>query len=273
MDGHGFATTEQPRTSVRWSPRDRDGVEMQLALTGELTETAYHIRHEAYVSGGFIEARVDGMFTDSYDAQGNCRVVVVFKNDVPAGTVRVVRHDPSSEGVERHPVPVMAAFGAEIREMMDQLAGQGAGSRIMEICRLARMPAFERDIDVLFALFRAAAYLFLEFDAEIVFNAARSHHMPMYRRFGFRPLVEPRLYPGLNCSMGLMGSFPSGHSALIEGQPFMRGITRGDAAYRGLVAGLRVAAFGDIGERDVRPTSVPIGHAAAPGTRVQQLAA
>lgn len=257
MDGYDFTKAERPRTSVRWAPRDRDGVEMQLAVTGELTETAYRIRHEAYISGGFIEAKPDGMFSDNYDAQGNSRLVVVFRNGMPAGTVRVARHDPSSEGVERHPVPAMAVFGAEIREMMDQLAGEGAGSRIMEICRLARLPAFERDVDVLFAMFRAAAYLFLEFDAGIVFNAARTHHMPMYRRLGFRPLVEPRLYPGLTCSMGLMGSFPSGHSALIEGQPFMRGISRNDTAYRGLIAGRRVAAFGDMETPDARPDVMP----------------
>lgn len=272
MDRSDLARSPQPGASVKWTPRDQQGVEMQLALGDAVTETAYRIRHEAYVSGGFIEARADGMFSDQYDEQGNCRVVVVFKGGQPAGTVRVARHDPSSPGVERHPVPTMSVFGPEINQMMTQLADQGAAPRIMEICRLARMPAFERDFDVLFALFRAAAYLFLEYDADIVFNAARSHHMPMYRRFGFQPLVEPRLYPGLNCPMGLMGSFRTGHSALIAGQPFMRGITRSDAAYRGLVAGQRVAAFGDIGEPGAGRRVTPSIPAAQPVAAVRQYA-
>ncbi|MGC9269756.1 N-acyl amino acid synthase FeeM domain-containing protein [Acidiphilium sp.] len=232
-------------TSIKWRKPEVPVVEAQLAVSAELTEIGYRLRYEAYRHGGYIAEHPNRSFSDSYDEAGNSWTTVIFKQNEPAATVRVVRHDPDSSGCDRHELPAMAIFGDEIAAIMGTIRSSGKSPKIMEICRLARAPQFSKDLDVVFALFRTAGYLFLNFDADVVFNAVRSHHIPMYRRFGFQELEKPKPYPGLSCAMGLMASFRPGHAALIEGQPFLRGITTADAAYAGLIAGERVSIFGD----------------------------
>lgn len=245
MDGSHFPLLSVRRKlDGRWARPTDFGLEAQLAIGDHLNDVSYRLRYQAYKNGGFIPDNEHECFSDEYDAYGNCRTAVVFKDGVPAATVRVTRHDPASDGSDRHELPAMKMFGAEIQAVMSALSLPARPPRVLEINRLARAPSFAKDLDVVFALFRVAGYLFLDFDADIVFNAVRAHHVPMYRRFGFQQLEEPRQYPGLAMKTGLMASFRPGHAALIEGQPFLRGITTSDDVFTGLMAGERVPIFG-----------------------------
>jgi len=49
-----------------------------------------------------------------------------------------------------------------------------------------------------------AGYLGMEADSQILFACVRRNHAPFYRRLGYTPASEPKLYPGLNCPMQLM---------------------------------------------------------------------
>lgn len=245
MDGYNLPSLRAAHPNgIRWNERSATAIEAQLALGPKLSEVAYRLRYDAYFRGGFIPGNTNGMFSDEFDSMGNCRTVIVFKGGVPAATIRITRHDPSGSREDQHDLPAMKMFGSEIRSILQAICPADRPARALEINRLARSPQYSKNIDVVFALFRVAGYLFLNFNADVVFNAVRSHHAPMYRRFGFQQLEEPKQYPGLAMKTGLMASFSPGHAALIDGQPFLRGIATTDEAYAGLIAGERVAIFG-----------------------------
>ncbi|MDD2862675.1 MAG: hypothetical protein PHI71_16640 [Acidiphilium sp.] len=254
MNEYNFSTGRASEAApVRWTKPKEGAIEAQIVADQDLADVAYRLRYEAYLDGAFIPESAVQRFSDEYDTYGNSRTVVVFQDGVPAGTVRVTRHDPGGCENDRHDLPCMKLFEHEIERLVAQLHLPARTPRLIEINRLARSTIYKNNINVIFALFRFAAYIHLEFDADIVLNAVRAHHAPMYRRFGFQQVEAPRQYPGLAMKTGLVASFPSGHAGLIEGQPFLRGISKDDAAYAGLIAGERVAIFGDNAPSAVRP--------------------
>jgi hypothetical protein len=149
----------------------------------------------------------------------------------------------------------MEIFGSEIEAILSSVRTDRIIPTAVEIGRLARSPAFDDDSRLVFALFRVAGYFILHLDADVVFNAVRVHHIPMYRRFGFQQLGEPRLYPGLTCKMALMACFRPSYDGAKSNLPFLHGISKDDAAYAGLIAGERVAIFGDAAPMSVRPVA------------------
>jgi hypothetical protein len=255
MDGFNFV--EVPRKASFLRPV-RDGgadLEAQLALTPRLQEAAYGIRYEAYKSYGYVSERENGIFSDRYDQQVNCRTALIFKDGHAAATVRIATYDAERDDPEFHQVQAMEIFGHEIKATLAGLHSDGRTPRAAEIGKLARLTRHSKDMDIIFAVFRTVGYLILHQEIDVVFNAVREHHMPMYRRFGFQQLEAPRPYPGLTFKTGLMACFRANYDAARTGLPFLHGISRDDAAYAGLIAGERVAIFGDAAPMSVRPAA------------------
>ena len=244
MDGYNFAAYARRGVGIKNFRPSNDNIEAQLALGMRLVETAHRLRYVAYRSYGYIADHPDGLFSDTYDIQPNCRTALVFKRGVPAATVRVSVHDPDGSDVERLRLQAMEIFGNEIKTTMSALCLNNRSPRVMEIAKLARSPEYCKDIDVVFALYRTAAYLILHHDIDIVFNAIRPHHIPMYRRFGFQQLTDPRQYPGLGFKTALMACFRPNFAHSRDNLPFLKGISKDDASYAGLIAGERVTLFG-----------------------------
>jgi hypothetical protein len=220
-------------------PLREDEVELQLALT-DLTRThAYKIRHEGYLSYNFIVGDSSGLFVDAYDGRPNVRTVVAYRDNQPAATVRVCLFDPSGEFPGADKLPAMEIFDSEIRALTANVEAGRKPKRAVEVGRLARAPEFANDKKLIHALFRAVGYLVLYFKADIVLNACRPHHMPMYRRFGFQNVQEPRLYPGLTFEAGLMACERSSYGSACEKLPFLRRISPLDDAYQSLICGER----------------------------------
>jgi hypothetical protein len=245
MDGLHFLS---PKPNL--SPPERISVSdsmvtARLAVSPRLAAEAYRIRYDAYHSSGHLVTGDQPIFKDKYDDQSNFRTALVFKGDTPAATLRIGEYRPPTTDAPGRKLPAMEIFGQEIDAVLAGFATDFAAPRAVEIGRLARSPIFIKDTAILFALFRVAGYLILNYDADIVFNAVRAHHVPMYRRFGFQALEEPRLYPGLTCKMALMACFRPSYAAARDHLPFLRGIATTDAAYAGLIAGERVRIFGD----------------------------
>lgn len=215
----------------------------QLALTGKQAEVAYAIRHEGYLSYGYITRRDNGLFTDRYDGRANSRVAIVYKNGVAAATVRVCLYDPGNSDLDFQMVPAMEIFRDEIVHVLQSHDPINRPARAVEITRLARHPAFMNDIDVIFALFRLVGYLILYFDADVALNACRPHHMAMYRRLGFQKLHEPRQYPNLTYAAGLMACFRMDYGEATNKLGFLRGISAKDESYRRLLAGESIQLF------------------------------
>ncbi|MBW4035345.1 MAG: hypothetical protein HIU90_07725 [Proteobacteria bacterium] len=244
MDGIDFVPRTFGTPQYRVCPEHTDQIEAQLASGSHLKDAAYRIRYEAYNSYGFVPQRQNGIFSDAYDERSNCQTALVFKHGVAAATIRIASYDPESFNTDYHFVQAMEIFEAEIKSALGQLRPGGRKPRAVEIGKLARLPGYAKDLDILFALFRAVGYLILNRDVDVVFNAVRSHHMPTYRRFGFRQLEAPRQYPGLTFKTGLMACFRTSYDQARNNLPFLRGISTDDAAYHGLIAGERVPIFG-----------------------------
>lgn len=222
---------------------DRDDIEAQLATDIPLAMTAYEIRYEGYRVRDFIEERVNGQFSDEYDRRRNSLTVVVFRAGVPVGTIRSLVLDLNRSDPVYHDLPVMTVFGTEVCEMMATLGKSGRMATAIEINRVAVRKEAERDVDVLFALYRAAGYIALAHDTDVVLNAVRPHHMPFYRRLGFRKIEDARPYPGLKFETGLMACPRSQYAHSFEEIPFLSGMSAADPMCQALLAGHRVPIF------------------------------
>lgn len=194
---------------------------------------AFRIRHDGYARYGHIDDRPDGIFTDSYDNQGNMLTAVISKNGRPAGTVRVGVRGPGRHDT----LPAMEIFEDEIAGTMAMASTDGKVPTAVEVGRIARAPAYEHDATIIHALFRTAGYLILHFDPDIVFSAVRLHHQPIYRRFGFQQVADARQYPGLQCKMVLMAYFKAKFGDAIENLPFLSDVDDEIEQTRRLVAG------------------------------------
>jgi hypothetical protein len=255
MDGFQFYQPKTTHVGVKPITRSNERIEAQLATGNRLREEAFRLRYEAYRSQGFISEHPARLFSDRYDQQANCTTILVYRNDVAAATVRVSTFDPDKARESANRLQAMEIFETEIFATMKSLRLSDRQPKIMEIAKLARLPEYSREIDVVFALYRAAGYLILQNSVDIVFNAVRSHHAPMYRRFGFQALTGPRSYPGLAFQTILMACFSDTFDKARTGLPFLHGISKDDAAYAGLIAGERVAIFGDEDANLVRPAA------------------
>jgi hypothetical protein len=242
MDGI-FLLDPDASAASRMSNVNSADAEAQLALTESLRATAYQIRHEGYHSYEYITERPDGLFSDKYDGRRNVRTAIIYRNGIAAATVRLCLFDPTGGMPDSDSVPAMEIFGDEITGLVDALSKNNPACRAVEVTRMARRPEFANDKGLIHALFRVVGYLILYFDADIVINACRPHHVPMYRRFGFQKLEEPRQYPNLTYQAALMACFRANYGAATANLPFLRGISMDDAAYASLIAGERTKVF------------------------------
>jgi hypothetical protein len=218
-----------------------DRIRIQLALTPQIRLDAYKLRHDAYLSYNFIHEDPSGLFEDDYDSRDNVRILVAYKNGRPAGTVRVVLFDPCGTFPQADKVPAMEIFGDEIRALTAPQEGENRYRRAVEVGRLARSAEFANDKAVMHTLFRAVGYLVLFFRADFVLNACRPHHMPIYRRFGFDKLEEPKLYPGLTFAAGLMACHADRYDNARAKLSFLRGVSANDDEYFELMSGERTS--------------------------------
>ena len=243
MDGYQFFNppTQSPLADIAIPARDF--TEAQLAMTPAIARQAFAIRHSGYLSYGYITPREDGLFFDKYDGRANERTIVIYRAGRPAATIRVCLYDPHAQWPDADMVPAMEIFGAEIGQLCAAEQAAGRSGRLIEITRFARDPAFANDHSLIISAFRIVAYLRLYFDASVMLNAVRPHHMPMYRRLGFQKLEEPRKYPNLTYSAGLMAMFTGSYESALRKIGFPQGVSRADPIYAGLMAGGRMQVY------------------------------
>jgi hypothetical protein len=243
MDGFQFFSAPSAPPLASLTLPARDFTEAQLALTPLIARQAFAIRHRGYLSYGYITPREDGLFCDKYDGRANERTIVIYRAGRAAATIRVCLYDPNAKWPDADMVPAMEIFGPEIGQLCAAEQAAGRSGRMIEITRFARDPAFANDHSLIISAFRIVAYLRLYFDASVMLNAVRPHHMPMYRRLGFQKLEEPRKYPNLTYSAGLMAMFTGSYDAALRKIGFPHGVSRNDPIYEGLMAGQRVQVY------------------------------
>ncbi len=243
MDGFDFAAQNRQRAVSFPSVREADTISLQLALNPIIARDGFRVRHDGYRSYGYVNPQENGLFIDKYDGRANVKMVVIYKNDRPAATVRLCLFDATGTMPDADRVPAMEIFETEIREMLSGFATPGAPQRAVEVSRMARSPDFANDTSVVQALFRAVGYLVLYYQADVVLNACRPHHVPMYRRFGFQKIQEPRQYPNLTYKAALTACFRAHFGSARSELPFLRGISTEDVVYGSLISGERTALY------------------------------
>lgn len=255
MDGLQFFPAARAPSTILPIPNTND-TEARLAITPELAQEAYSIRHKGYLSYGYITPREGGVFFDKYDRRQNERTVLLYRGGVAAATIRICLYDQGGTWPEADQIPAMEIFGDEIRQIAQNEVAEGRAGRVLEITRFARDPGFANDRSLIIAAFRIVAYLRLYFGATVMLNAVRPHHMPMYRRLGFNKLEEPRQYPNLTYCAGLMAMFQADYPAALKKIGFAYGVSVNDPIYASLIAGERVGVF-EAPAEPVAPYSLP----------------
>lgn len=216
-------------------------ISAQIAFNNALRREAFKIRHAGYHHYGYINQNLDGIFSDKYDNYPNSITTVIYKGNKSAGTVRVCMFD--IDDADNNGIPAMEIFSDEVFDIMNpkfnSYLPEGA-RRVVEVTRMARLPEFANDSSVLQAIFRVVGYLVLHYKPDIVLNACRIHHVPIYKRFGFTKIHSERKYPNLNYKACLMAYFSNNFTAAKDNLMFLRGISEGDLAYLSLLSGGRI---------------------------------
>jgi hypothetical protein len=249
MDGSIYLEPLKPIESrVSYDLDLGDGLVARLAVSQDVLRDAWALRYKAYASHGFIETSDSEMFADDCDFYPSSKVVVVYRRGRPVGTVRICLYAPGSGLAGAHTLPILEVFPDEIKAQLAAVPTRRGAPRAVEVMRLSTDPELGFDPEVSMALFLMAGYVTMYFGATAAFCGVRRHHMPLYRRFGWRKMTEPRPYPKLKFETGLMGCVSESPEGLRRDMPIMHPISKDDEIFEDLMAGRSVPAYG--GERD-----------------------
>jgi hypothetical protein len=245
--------------------RHADKLEARLALTETVKKQAYTLRHDGYLSVGYIEAQKQGLLQDKYDNYRSSKTIVLYKNGKAAASARVCLLDPASKIPGAGAIPSNEMFDDEITELLQGLGAGNRPGRAVEITKLARHPDFMKDNDLVFAMFRMTGYLILHFDADVVLTSVRASHVPFYKRLGFQKIAEPRPYPELNVETALMACFRASYDGVQKNVPVMNALSPEDDIYPRFMGGELVPVFPQPQSGTPIPLPVPpSAHAHAP---------
>lgn len=228
--------------------RNGDRLEARLAVTRTVRKQAYTLRHDGYLSAGYIEAKKQRTLRDKYDDYRSSKTIVLYKNSVAAASARVCLFDPASEIPGAESVPALEMFRAEITELLEGMGRGNRPARAVEITKLARHPDFTKDNDLVFAMFRMTGYLILHYDADVVLTVVRPSHIPFYKRLGFHNVADPRPHPTDNVTLALMACFRASYDGVQKTVPVLNALSPEDDILPRFLSGELVPVF---------PQSVP----------------
>jgi len=231
-------------------PREPDRVTIQIAHTPEMMDIVYRLRHDSYVSQGFLEPSPSGMFADEWDEMKNTFSLLCFYDGAPAMSVRISDSTPMVPNTPRSTTVAMDGWHSEIMNLARTFQEGARPTVLLEMSRLTRHPDFpESDSDPIFGIFRAGSYCVVKTDADILLSTVRRHHMPFYRRFGYQKITDPRPYPKIAFEVGLMACFRQSYDAVQRSVPIFQSLEKHDSVYERLFAGERVRIFDEMPPR------------------------
>ncbi len=223
---------------------DAPKITARLALNEEVLREAWTVRHAAYAAQGLIVPNETGMLRDDWDFSPATRVIVIYKDGDPVATARTSLYAPQSgiEGADA--VPSMAMFESEIPSIYQTLPYDDGFARVIDISRLGRHPSLGTDCEPVFAMYRMISYLVLHYKADALISAVQRHHIPFYRRMGYRQVAEPKAHPRLNLAAALMACVRPKDGHLRESIPVLGLVAESDSNYAGFIRGDLVPVFG-----------------------------
>jgi hypothetical protein len=235
-------TTSLVRGSVRPQNFAGSGLTARLALDENTKADAYAIRHQSYLSGGYIDPQPGNLFSDADDLRPNSLSIVVYKHRRPVASVRLCTLEPGS-GVNEE-IPASRIFPEAVAALAASVP-PGRPVRLTEINRLVRHPDFATDFELVFVLFRFVSFLVIEADADMMLNCVRRNHTPFYKRMHFAYVDGPRRYAGVKFETNLMSCPRERYARLMSDIPFVATDDNTKRAYAGLLHGETVPVFAE----------------------------
>ena len=65
-----------------------EGLTARLAIDEQTRTDAYEVRYKSYLSGGYIDPKSSGTFSDAYDEMPNTQSMVIYKKQRPHASLR-----------------------------------------------------------------------------------------------------------------------------------------------------------------------------------------
>jgi hypothetical protein len=220
------------------------GLTAKLALDEQTKADAYSVRHASYLSGGYIDPRPDGMFSDADDLRPNNRSVVIYRQGRPVASVRMSVYDrtPGLTGFDE--IPASRIFPEEVAALADCVTS-GRPAKLTEINRLVRHPDFATDYELVFVLYRFVGFFVAEEKADMTLSCVRRNHTPFYKRLHFEYVAGPRRYAGVKFETNLMSCPNSSYGSVLRDIPVVNAGSGPASAYSGLLRGETVPVFAD----------------------------
>ena len=191
-----------------------DRIDCRLADSGEQREAIFRLRYQAYIRDGAISPNSSGRFSDPYDETGNVYLFGLYIDEELASSIRL--HVASRE----HPVsPSLEVFADVLQPKLD------VGKIIIDTTHFVadeNLARLHRGLP--YATLRLCMLAAQYFKADHLLAAASAAHQVFYQRaFGYRLIGEPRPYPLLAKSLGLMtADYPAATDQLYQRYPFFR---------------------------------------------------
>jgi hypothetical protein len=220
----------------------RSGLTARLAVDEKTKADAYAVRHASYLSGGFIDPRPDGLFSDDDDLRPNSQSVVIYQWDQPVASVRFCTLDltPGLTGWDE--IPASRIFPEAIAELAARLP-HNRPARMIELNRLVRHPDYANNTQLVFVLFRFVCYLVTAEGADMMLSCVRRNHTPFYKRMRFGYVDGPRRYAGVKFETNLMAC-PESQFAMIRSEiPMVSADPATRLSYAPLLEGKPVNVF------------------------------
>ena len=218
------------------------GLTARLALDERTKQDAYAIRHDSYLSGGFIDPRPDGQFSDADDLKPNNHCVVVYQSGLPVASVRLCMLDltPGLAGWDE--IPAARIFPEDVASLAAN-AATGRCARLIEINRLVRHPDYANNYQLVFVLFRFVSFLLMSANADLMLSCVRRNHTPFYKRMHFDYVAGPRRYAGVKFETNLMACTMGGVDLIRAEMPIVGADPRTIDTYAALMDGRTVSVF------------------------------
>ncbi len=220
----------------------QSGLTARLALDEQTKRDAYAIRHDSYLSGGYIDPRPDGQFSDADDLKPNSQSVVIYQWGEPVASVRLCILDlaPGLQGWDE--IPASRIFPDEVLGMA-RGEPDGQRKRLVEINRLVRHPDYATNYQLVFVLFRFVSFLLMSAKADIMLSCVRRNHTPFYKRMHFDYVAGPRRYAGVKFETNLMSCTMGGVDLIRTEMPIVGADRKTIESYAALLAGETVSVF------------------------------
>jgi hypothetical protein len=218
------------------------GLTARLALDERTKADAYAIRHDSYLSGGFIDPMPGGQFFDADDLKPNNHCVVIYQCGQPVASVRLCLLDlaPGLTGWDE--IPASRIFPEDVARLA-ATAAPGRPARLIEINRLVRHPDYANNYQLVFVLFRFVSYLLMSANADLMLSCVRRNHTPFYKRMHFEYVAGPRRYAGVKFETNLMACTMGGVDLIRQEMPIVGADPKTIDTYAALLAGETVSVF------------------------------